>query len=398
MLESPPEGIGMRSATAAIFGILLAAAGGSDAYAQDLVAQAPPPGIQPTAWTTPPVAALAQPGRLVRTTPPRTAGRYDIRRGPFAPRGPSEIRDEWILAQPKMTLPAVSPDPLAQGRWQVKFHIDRGSDFGWSQRGPAENPVDRRFLVDGEHQTTELNLRYGLFPQLSFGVRFPVHWRGAGFMDGAIDWFHELGEPIGFLDNGRPSFINDSYRVEGRQPDGTPISWADDRGTGLGNIELEAYWNFVAPCCRSDWRAAFIARLGLPTGTAPFDTGGIDIGLQVVAAKQLAPRWDIYLGIGGTYFGDTTQDGIEYESVRAHGFLALEYAVDATHSVIVETNAASRLVTNLADYPGVSWYINVALKVAVSERFELEVGFTENLEDQQGTVDFGGFAGFTLQL
>jgi hypothetical protein len=382
----------MRSGGALILSILLAAAGAGEGRAQD--GPGGPTSIAvPAQWTTPP---NAQP--LVRSSGARQARGYDIRAESWAPLGPVEVRDEWLLAQPKMTLPAVSPDPLGQGRWQVKFHIDRGNDFGWNQRGPAEAPTDRRFLIDGEHQTTEINLRYGLYPQLAVGIRVPIHWRGSGFMDGAIDWFHELTEPIGFLDNGRPAFFNDRFRVEGRQPDGTPISWNDQQGTGLGNIELQGYWNFQAPCSRSDWRAALVARVGLPTGTEPFDTGGVDLGLQVVAAKQVAPRWDFYFGLGGTFFGDTTQDGIEYERVRAHGFFAVEYALDQRHRILIETNAASRLIKNLATYPALSWYINVALKVQVSRKFELEVGFTENLEDQQGTIDFGGFAGFTLTL
>lgn len=382
----------MRSAAAALLGILLAVAGAGGACAQD--GPGGPTSIAvPAQWTTPPDA---QP--LLRSPLAPARRGYDIRADRWAPLGPVEKRDEWLLAQPKMTLPAVSPDPIRQGRWQVKFHIDRGSDFGWNQSVPGETPADRRFLIDGEHQTTEVSLRYGLYPRLAVGIRVPIHWRGAGFMDGPVDWFHELTEPIGFLDNGRPAFINDSYRVEGRQPDGTPISWADERGTGLGNIELEAYWNFQAPCSRSDWRAAVIARVGVPTGSDPYDTGGVDFGLQVVAAKQVAHRWDFYMGLGGTFFGDTTQDGIEYERVRAHGFFAVEYAIDPCHRLLVETNAASRLVKNLASYPALSWYINVALKVKVSRAFELEVGFTENLEDQQGTIDFGGFAGFTLTL
>ncbi|MDJ0522385.1 MAG: DUF3187 family protein [Planctomycetota bacterium] len=382
----------MRSLIAITVGILLGVLAGAEAQAQD--GPAGPTSIAvPANWTTPP------PGqRLVRSPLTRNTRGYDIRSAPWAPLGPVEVRDEWLLAQPKMTLPAVSPDALGQGRWHVKFHIDRGNDFGWNQIGPAENPTDRRFLIDGEHQTTELGIRYGLFPRLAVGIRIPIHWRGGGFMDGSIDWFHELTEPIGFLDNGRPAFFNDRFRVEGRTSDGTPISWNDEQGTGLGNIELQAYWTFQAPCKRSDWRAALIARVGLPTGTDPYDTGGVDLGLQVVAAKQVAPRWDVYFGVGGTFFGDTTQDGIEYEQFRAQGFLAIEYAVDARHRLLVETNAASRLVTNLAQYPGVSWYINVALKVAFSRKFEFEVGFTENIEDQQGTIDFGAFGGFTLKL
>jgi len=386
---------------ALIFGSLLLAVCAGDARAQDAYGPAPTSIAIPVGWQAGAAPGAAAP-RLMRRPPvavaPRAGGRYEILRDPWAPRGPSEIRDEWTLAQPKLTLPATSPDALPYRSWRLKFHIDRGNDFGWNQIGPPETPFDRRFLVDGEHQTTEVDFRYGLFPRLSLGVRVPIHWRGQGFMDGAIDWFHDLTSGLGFKDNGRPFFINDSYRIEGRDDAFNPISWKDHRGTGLGNVEVEAHWNVIQPCCRSGWRGAVVARVALPTGTEPYDSGGVDVGLQFVAAKQLTHRLDFYGGVGGTWFSDTSLDGIEYESVRGHGFVALEFALDQKRSLIVEVNTASRLVKNLAQYPGISAYINAAFKADLTERLEFEIGFTENLEDQQGTIDFGGFAGLTLKL
>ncbi len=380
----------MRTAFAIVACILHGALTTAEAVAQDLR----PTSIAVPAGARADQVTVRQP-RLTRQPRP---GRYEILRDAWAPKGPSEIRDEWILAQPKLTLPASAPDPLPYRSWIVKFHVDRGNDFGWNQSNIGPTPADRRFIVDGEHQTTELNLRYGLYPRLSVGIRVPLQWRGAGFMDGPIDWFHELTEPLGFLDNGRPFFTNDSYFVNGRDDAFNAISWDDKRGVGLGNIELEAHWNVIQPCCRSDWRGSVITRLALPTGTDPYDSGGVDVGLQFVVAKQLGHRWDLYAGLGGTWFSDTSLDGIEYESVRGQGFVALEFAWNQSHSFIIEVNAASRLVKNLAAYPGISAYINVAMKADISERIEFEIGFTENLEDQQATIDFGGFAGLTFKL
>ena len=351
---------------------------------------------QPTTYYTGQVAAPArvrQPG-LTRT------GVYDITSGPFRPRGPVEVRDYWILAQPRMTLPAVSPDAPRHGSWTINFHIDRGNDFGWEQDVAGDNPTDRRFIVDGEHQSTELRVRYGFLPRLSFGIRVPVYWRGGGFMDAPIDWFHELFEGIGFLDNGRPAFTNDQYRVNGRLKNGDPFSWDDKRGTALGNIDLEAYWHILKACDRCDWRLAWIFRAALPTGGDPYDTG-LDLGTQLVAAKNLGgklSRFDIYGGIGGTWYSDDTVDGVEYEPFRIAAFGAVEWHMTSRWSWIVETNFASRMITNIDSYPAESWYINVSTRYDITQCFEVYLGFTENIIDQQGTIDFGGFAGFTLRL
>jgi hypothetical protein len=365
------------------------------------------PAFGPTSIAVPADWATGKrPRQLVRSgsrpipaprAPSYSRGGYEISRDPWHPRGPLEIRDEWLLAQPRMTLPAVSPDPIPRGEWRVHLHVDRGNDFGWDQSGPTENPIDRRFIVDGEHQTTELDVRYGLRDKLSLGIRVPIQWRGGGFMDGPIDWFHDATKGLGFLDNGRPFFDKDRYRVNGRDDAGNAISWDDKRGTALGNIELSAHWNFLRPGCRTDWRAAWVVRVGLPTGGDPYDSG-FDLGTQLVVAKSLASRLDVYAGLGGTWFGDTELDGVQYRPFRFHAFLAAEYAFAQSASLIVETNAASRLVTNLANYPAPSWYVNVEVRVDLTSRFEWEIGFTENLIDQQGTIDFGGFTGVTMRL
>src|SRR4051812_41761131 len=97
------------------------------------------------------------------------------------PRGPIPARDEWLLAQPMLTLPAVAPDPLGRGRFEVRLDGDWGSDFGLVGN-PAGPSV--RYIVDGEHRSAALNVRRGMGSRLTLGARLPVLWRGAGVMDG----------------------------------------------------------------------------------------------------------------------------------------------------------------------------------------------------------------------
>lgn len=103
-----------------------------------------------------------------------------------ARRGPIEWREEWLLAQPRLTLPATSPDLLPPGENQLRVDFDWGNDFGWSQEVVGEVPGDRRFLVDGEHGTLGVALRHGMTRRLEVGFRLPVHWRGGGLLDGVI--------------------------------------------------------------------------------------------------------------------------------------------------------------------------------------------------------------------
>jgi hypothetical protein len=310
-------------------------------------------------------------------------------------RGPIEVRDEWLLAQPKLTLPALSPDPVGRGRWQVRVAVNRGNDFGWTQAAKGELPEagDRRFLVDGEHQTTEASVRVGVSSSLDLAVRLPVHWRGGGFMDGMIDLFHETFAFMGILDNDRDAFRVDKFRVEGRSDDYDPFSWTADEGMGLGNVELAAHWAFAGTQPGARWTWAAVGRVTLPTSTSVFETDGVDVGVQLLAAHRLAPAWDLYMGLGGTWFSEPEVDGVRYEEIRASGFLVVEWRPAPTWSLLVELNASSNLVTNISLYPELQTYVNIGAKLDLSRCWQLELGFTENIVDQQSTTDFGAFAG-----
>lgn len=344
-----------------------------------LVARAAPAGLAADVVRATPVVLAPSPVRPAAVSPWRR-------------RGPVEVRDEWLLSQPRLTLPPTSPDPLPCGTWQVRVAVNRGNDFGWRQTREGELPQagDRRFLVDGEHQTAELGVRRALTGTWDVGVRVPVQWRGAGFLDGIIDWFHEL---TGAMDNIRPAFLNDRFRVEGRTPDFTPFSWNDETGVGLGRVELNTHWACLPPRPGRSLSAALIARLTLPTGTGPFEVGGVDAGLQAVAAWHLAPRLDAYGGVGGTWFSEAFVDGVEYERLRGHAFLGVEYQVGRTWSLIAVLDGATKLTANVAEYPSVQIYVNLAAQIDLSRRWTLQLGFTENLEDQQSTIDFGAYAG-----
>lgn len=348
----------------------------------------------------PPPEAAVSPGAVVLATP---AGAF----APNAPcaavcpswrrRGPVEVRDEWLLSQPRLTLTPFSPDPLPCGSWQVRVAVNRGNDFGWRQTREGELPEggDRRFLVDGEHQTVEVGVRRALTATWDVGVRVPLHWRGAGFLDGIIDWFHQT---TGALDNIRSAFLTDRFRVEGRTADFTPFSWNDEQGWGLGRVELNTQWAFLPPRTGRCFNAAVVARVTLPTGSGPYDVGGVDAGLQVGGAWHLAPRLDLYAGVGGTWFGEQDVDGVRYERLRGHAFVAFEYQMGRTWSLSAVLDGATNLVTGVAEYPSVQTYVHVGAKIDLSARWQLELGFTENLHDQQSTIDFGAYGGLVARF
>ncbi len=300
-------------------------------------------------------------------------------------RGPTEVRDEHLLAQDRLTLPAFGPDTVGRGRWLLRAFLFWANSFSWTQDFPGETPVDRRFLIDGESRTVDLELRYGLRADLDVGLRVPLRWRGGGELDRVIDTWHRL---LKLPSGNRGDFRRDAFRVEGRTTDGVPFSWNGDDGTGLGDLEAEGRWRFREGG-REGWTAALCGRLALPTGTGPFEGDGVGLGLQGVAVKRLAPSLDLYLGAGATIQDEGPVRGIQYEPLRGQVFAALEWRPARRMSLVGEMDVASRLVENVDRYPGLHWMVNVSGRIDVSRSSRLEVGFTENIESQLSTADFG---------
>jgi hypothetical protein len=340
----------------------------------------------PACWPTVRQASPAQP--TTRTAPapaPASLGQ-----------GPIELRDEWLLAQSRLSLPATSPDTLAPGWTRLSVDGDWGNDFGWRQDVRGEEPIDRRFLVDGEHATLAVSARWGISPSADVGLRLPVHWRGGGILDGVIDTVHAHTAALGVRDNARPRFERNRLRVLGRGSDGAPVVWTGDAGLGLGNLELSGRLGLTG--VGRPWRTAVVGRASLPTGTGTFRASGLDLGAQLVAAHQVGRSADVHLGAGATYYSSTERQGIGYPAWRSHGFAAVEWRPSARWGLLVQTDASSRLVTNLAEYPGIQWYLRLAVRRSAGEGWSLHAGFSENIMHQQATVDFAVFFGLSRQL
>ncbi len=304
---------------------------------------------------------------------------------------PLDLRDEWLLSQTRLTLPAASPDPVPAGRIRLRIEGDWGNDFGFRQQGPGETPIDRSFLVDGEHRVLAVAVQRGLGSRADVGLRLPFHWRGGGILDGLIDGFHSATAAFGIKDNDRPEFPRNRLRVLGRSDDLTPVVWTGTSGSGLGNLEISTRIGLTGPDQR--WRSALIGRVLLPTGTGTFRGSGLDLGAQAVAARRLRTAVDLYLGAGGSYYSDRKRHGIAYQAWRLHGFVAAGWQLSERWTLHGQSEASSRLVTNLAEYPGLQWYLRLAVQRAGLGRWRAYAGFTENLAHQQATADFGVFFG-----
>jgi Protein of unknown function (DUF3187) len=309
------------------------------------------------------------------------------------PRGPAAIRDAQLLAQPRLTLPAVSPFTTRRGGWDIELSGLWANSFSWTQDVAGEHPKTRDFLIDGEALVLDATVWRGLTRNLDVGLRVPVENRGGGTLDGFIDWWHRVSHAP---DGNRPQFLENAFRVEGLTTDKIPFSWNDRTGFGLGDVELDARWRVVDG---TDGAAsvALVGRVSLPTGTGPFSGNGVGAGGQLVVAAPLGRSFDVYTGAGVTAQSQGPVENVLYSPVRAHGFLALEWRPWRRVSLVAETDAASRLIENIEMYPGVHWIVNVTGRIDLGRKTRLDVGFTENIMSQLTTTDFALYFGLGIR-
>jgi hypothetical protein len=291
-------------------------------------------------------------------------------------RGPFEAREGFLLAQRRLTLAPLSPDPLLRGAWAVRLDFDWGNDFARRLGG---------YFIDGEHRALALTARRGVTESLTLGARLPLLWRGGGSLDRFADWIHKLGFP----DNGRPYFARNQLVAYGPLRSGEFFRWRGDAGTGFGKLELEAK---LAPKPGRRKAVAFVGRAALPTGTGEFRGGGFEGAAQLVGALPLGARWDGYAGLGLAYSGERARDGLEYRGTRPFGHLAVEWRFARHWSAVAQADGGGRLVSNLLRYPGIQSYFRLGLKCDVGKQAGFEVAFTENVKNQQGTTDFSVYA------
>ncbi len=291
-------------------------------------------------------------------------------------RGPFEVRESFLFAQPRLSLPVVSADAIGRGRSTLRLDLDWGNDFA------------RRlgsYFIDGEHRSLAVTARHGLGESWSVGVRLPVLWRGGGFLDGFADAVHK----VGFPDNGRPAFPRNQLWVEARDAAGTQRAWSGYAGSGLGRLELEAA---LTPWRRPASRLAvgFSGRVALPTATKAFAAAaGTETGLQALVAHGLGERFDFYAGAGVALGGSMEQEGFQYASQRVFGYLAFEWRFARGWSALAQVDGGSRLLEDVERYPGIQSYLRLGFKRDLGARTILEGGFSENIASQQATTDFG---------
>ena len=295
------------------------------------------------------------------------------------PRGPSEIRDAQLLAQPRLTLPAVAPWTTRAGALvRAGFRLWANS-FSWTQdvagrgaRGPPL-PDRRRGARPRPHGPPGPRRQ----PRRGRPRAPPVARRGRPRR------LHRLVAPRRQRPRRRPpAFLQDAFRVEGKTDGRRDLLLERPHGLRAGRRGARD----PLPHSRRDLRRpppprSWPACRSRP-GTGPFDGKGLGGGAQLVADVPLVGLASTSTGASGS--PPRTRARFAASSTRPCGPTASSPssggpgAASASSPRRTPPAGSSRTSTR---YPGLHWIVNVTGRIDLGERTRLDLGFTENLDE-----------------
>jgi hypothetical protein len=185
--------------------------------------------------------------------------------------------------------PYVDPAP---GRWRASVAVDYASAIEYNLPGPAPN-----WLLDAELLRINLGVVRDLSPRAFAVAELPVLGAYDGFLDGFLEWYHDL---FGIAMPERDARPRNVFAYELTTPDGSAIV-RDRSGLFLGDLRLGLgyRWN---PLLQT------VGSVTLPTSVGPDGYGRGTLSVNAVTTLR-APFGSRFVYEGSLGLGYTPANG-----------------------------------------------------------------------------------------
>ena len=245
-----------------------------------------------------------------------------------------------------------------------------------------------QIILDGESYVTDIQFNYGYDRQWEFAVSVPIIYHNDGFLDNAIETWHDW---LGLSNGRRQDFPSNELLYQYRDNGATQFE-IDSAAGGVGDIVLSTQYH-PTRFNTLDKALTYKLDIKLPTGQAEKLTGSeaFDISLSAHALNRQMLRTlhlSLYGGAGATYLGEgdilpDIQNDFIYSGYlgtvwRFHPKFNLKAQIDY-HSAFYDSALVALGSDSVALYLG-GTYIT-------QKHISYELGFGENLQTDP-TPDF----------
>jgi hypothetical protein len=275
----------------------------------------------------------------------------------------------------------------AAGDWELgaELYLVKHADFS--------NKGGEAIELDGESYFLNLGATVGIAPRWRAGIDVPVIHHGGGFMDSAIEGWHDLW---GLSNSGREG-PRDQLLI-GYAENGDVVYLLDDSTTGLGDVRL---WSSYALLESGPSRVSVRATLKLPTGDADDLTGSgaTDLAIDVAASHSFAldeSRLLVSAYAGLLALGDGDVIERRQEDLVPYGGLGVVWELNPRWDLLAELQMQGEYFdSRLDELGGTSTQLSVGVRYLwPSSGTELVVSLVEDLVSDT-TPDFT--VGFELR-
>lgn len=240
--------------------------------------------------------------------------------------------------------------------------------------------VEQSHVVDAESRFVFSEFSVDLSEADTVSLLVPVVWRGSGFMDEVINWWHDA---FGLPEGDRNQTADNKYLIAGVREDGEAFE-LDEDGTGLGNFRLR--WTSSLGEVGGIDDVAFGLDLSLPTASEEFGHNGVDLGAGLRLLERL-DRWTIFLDAAYLYYSDPDLSGLRFRENHLEGGIGVDRQLGDSFFLGLAFNGSSETVTSIADYPDWWLYFDVYGGYEFSGGSVFTFGVRENPGNSGGTVD-----------
>ena len=276
---------------------------------------------------------------------------------------------------------AVSPDVEQYLKSRSRSPLTQ-ADIANIRAHPGEH-----FLLDSEVALLDVAFKYPITNRLTiYGVLSAASYHG-GFMDGVIENFHST---FGFEDFGRPGLtrnqVNTFFDLKG-------IQYTElDRPNDIGLLDPVIGLRYVLLPKRDAFNVVFDTAVKIPlSGDVFFSSGRTDVGAQVTA-QWYKGRHALYASGSLVFYGGSQAPFTDSSELVPTGIVGYEFRLFENTNFIgqfyVSPSTVGREQTDLDQLRGTKYQISLGLR----QRFQrgyLSLAFTENLNHQNITPDFG---------
>jgi hypothetical protein len=192
-----------------------------------------------------------------------------------------------LIAIYNLPLPT-SAKLLNKSEFQTDWIVDISNTLN------IESNSNEQLLIDGESHQLNLSFAYGLNDDLNLKVTIPFISHSSGFLDSAIENFHDL---LGLNPGLRPSQAKDRLLYTYSKDDAEQSLFLDSATRGVGDVSVQLAYQLAD---RENYSVSLWGSLALPTGDVKKLTGSgsSDIAFWTSANYKLNPVWQVFGSVG----------------------------------------------------------------------------------------------------